>query len=137
MDNSLLITKYVQQILEEDEGVRAIIGNDQKKIFPLLQPDNLTFPFIVHARNGIQIDYTKDVGLRLGWTNTVQISVACVSDKYSEAVELANAVRHAMEGYVWRDESIFIHPIELFSAAEYTTEYDAFVEELQFQCVVD
>ena len=138
MDNSLLISKYVQTILEEDPNVIAILGNDSKKIFPLLQPDNLTFPFVVHSRTGIQTEYTKDVEYgNVGFWNRVQFTVSCVSGKYSECIELANAVRHALELYRWKDEDIYIHPIQLVSAAEYTTDNDAFVQELQFQAIVE
>ena len=60
-DNSLLISKYIQQILEENEEIRLIIGENAHAIFPLLQPDNLNFPFIVHSRTGLTVKYTKDI----------------------------------------------------------------------------
>lgn len=138
MDNSLLISKYFQSILEENQEVRDIVGNDEHKIFPLLQPANLSFPFIVHARTGITVNYTKDIEYgNCGWYNTVNYTVSCVSDDYVQCVELANAVRHALETYRWKDEDIYIHPIQLLTVAEYTTDNDAFVEELQFQCMVE
>ena len=138
MDNSLLISKYFQSILEESQEIKDIVGNDEHKIFPLLQPANLSFPFIVHARTGITVNYTKDIEYGLcGWYNTVNYTVSCVSDDYVQCVELANAVRHALETYRWKDEDIYIHPIQLLTVAEYTTDNDAFVEELQFQCMVE
>lgn len=137
MDNSLLISQYFQSILEENQEVREIIGNDEHKIFPLLQPEDLSFPFIVHSRTGIQVEYTKDIEFSAGWYNIVNYTVSCVSDDYVQCVELANAVRHALETYRWKDEDIYIHPIQLLTVAEYTTDNDAFVEELQFQCMVE
>lgn len=190
MDNSLLISKYIQLILEssleiadildpehaphthpepettpeeqvfplqdsqeeetnnltegtEDDatgetGEPEVIGYDYtQRIFPLLQPDTLAFPFIVHSRTGISVQYTKDIPLGYGWTNTVNYTVSCVSDDYVQCIELANAVRHAMEGTRYRDEDIVIHPIQLLTVAEYTTDNDAFVEEMQFQCMVE
>ena len=138
MDNSLLISKYFQSILEESQEVRDIIGNDEHKIFPLLQPANLSFPFIVHARTGITVNYTKDIEYgHCGWYNIVNYTVSCVSDDYAQCVELANAVRHALETYRWKDEDIYIHPIQLLTVSEYTTDNDAFVQELQFQCMVE
>lgn len=137
-DNSLLISRYFQSILENNEEIRAIIGQDEHKIFPLLQPDNLKFPFIVHARTGITVNYTKDIEFGpCGWYNTVNYTISCVSDDYVQCLELANAVRHAVETYRWRDEDIYIHPIQLLTVAEYTTDNDAFVQELQFQCMVE
>ncbi len=138
MDNSLLISQYFQSILEENQEVREIIGNDEHKIFPLLQPEDLSFPFIVHSRTGIQVEYNKDIEFsQCGWYNIVNYTVSCVSDDYVQCVELANAVRHALETYRWKDEDIYIHPIQLLTVAEYTTDNDAFVEELQFQCMVE
>lgn len=138
MDNSLLISQYFQSILEENQEVRDIIGNDEHKIFPLLQPANLSFPFIVHARTGITVNYTKDIEYgHCGWYNIVNYTVSCVSDDYAQCVELANAVRHALETYRWKDEDIYIHPIQLLTVSEYTTDNDAFVQELQFQCMVE
>ena len=136
-DQSLLIAKYIQQILEESDEVKAILGNDEHKIFPLLQPQELTFPFIVHSRTGLSVTYTKDLPMQFGWTNTIQYSVACVSDDYVQCIELANAVRHSMEGYRWKTEDMNMHPIQLLSAAEYTTEDNAFVEELTFTIFID
>lgn len=138
MDNSLLISKYIQQILEESAEIKAIIGNDEHKIFPLLQPDNLSFPFIVHARTGLTVNYTKDIEFgNTGWCNIVNYTISCVSNEYIQCVELANAVRHAVETYRWKTKDIYIHPIQLLTVAEYTTDNDAFVEELQFQMMVE
>lgn len=137
MDNSLLLSKYIQYILEHNAEVLAIIGNDSHKIFPLLQPDNLTFPFIVHSRTGLSVEYTKDSPLGIGWTNTVNYTISCVSNDYVQCIELANAVRHAVETYRWKDNDIVIYPIQLLTVSEYTTDNDAFVQELQFQCVVE
>lgn len=137
-ENSLLISRYFQSILEENQEIKDIIGNDEHKIFPLLQPANLSFPFIVHARTGITVNYTKDIEYgHCGWYNIVNYTVSCVSDDYVQCVELANAVRHALETYRWKDEDIYIHPIQLLTVAEYTTDNDAFVQELQFQCMVE
>ena len=121
-----------------DTGEPEVIVHDYtQRIFPLLQPDTLAFPFIVHSRTGISVEYTKDLPMRLGWTNTVNYTVSCVSDDYVQCIELANAVRHAMEGTRYIDEDIKIDPIMLLTVSEYTTDNDAFVEELQFQFTVE
>ena len=138
MDNSLLLSKYIQAILEESEEIKAIIGDNEHKIFPLLQPDTLTFPFIVHSRTGLTVTYTKDIEMgNVGWYNIVNYTISCVSNDYVQCIELANAVRHSVETYRWKTEDIYIHPIQLLTVAEYTTDNDAFVQELQFQCMVE
>ena len=138
-DNSLCINKYVQKILEESEEVVSILGGNKKKIFALKQNENITFPFIVHSRSNLTTTYTKDIEYirNVGWSNTVQFTVCCVSDDYIQVIDLANAVRHSLETYRLKNDDIYIHPILLINAIEYMTDYDAYVQELQFQCIVE
>ena len=137
MDNSLLLSKYIQSILENSDEIKSIIGESDNKIFPLLQPEDLSFPFIVHSRTGMSVQYTKDIQIgRIGWVNVIQYTISCVSDNYVQCLELANAVRHSVETYRYKDEDIQFDPIELLTVTEYMTENNAFVEELQFQCTV-
>lgn len=131
-DSSILISKYIQQILEENEEVMSILNNDDTKIFTLNRSDELQFPFIAHQRLNIMPTYTKD----FHWYNTVNYTVKCVSGDYEEVLALANAARHALECYRWKDEHIFIHPIQLVSVSEYLVD-DAIVEELQFSMIVE
>lgn len=167
MDNTLLLSQYIQSALEQSDEILDILYPEdaphgdtepegptgdtdpegptgdtgetepaeekEYKIFPLLQPKNLSFPFIVHGRTGIQVTYTKDVVRGIGWTNNITYAVSCVSDDYVQCIELANAVRHTLETYRYRDNDIIIYPIYLNTVAEYMTDNDAFVEELQFQ----
>lgn len=136
-DNSILLAKYIQSILENSNEIKSIIGQDEHKIFPLLQPEDLSFPFIVHSRTGMSVQYTKDIQIgRIGWVNIIQYTISCVSDNYIQCLELANAVRHSVETYRYKDEDIQFDPIELLTVTEYMTENNAFVEELQFQCTV-
>lgn len=131
MDNSILISKYVQQILEENEEVMTILNDDDTKIFTLNRSDELQFPFITHQRLNIMPTYTKD----FHWTNRVTYSVKCISNDYEEVLALANAARHALETYRWKDENICIDPIQLASVSEYPVD-DGIVEELQFEMIV-
>ena len=112
-DNSLLISKYVQKVLEESEEVVSMLDGNKKKIFALKQNENITFPFIVHSRSNLTATYTKDIEFlrNVGWSNTVQFTVCCVSDDYIQAIDLANAVRHSLETYRLKNEDIYIHPI--------------------------
>ena len=131
-DNTLLISKHIQKALEDSQEIKAIIGDREHAIFPLLQPDTLAFPFIVHSRQSLNVTYTKDIVLGMGWTNTIQYVVTCVSNEYIQCIELANAVRHTLEGFYLKNENIKINPIMLQNVSEYTVENDAFVEELTF-----
>lgn len=132
VDNTLLISKHIQKVLEDSQEIKAIIGDREHAIFPLLQPDTLAFPFIVHSRQSLSVTYTKDIVMGMGWTNTIQYVVTCVSNDYIQCLELANAVRHSLEGFYLKDENINIDPIMLQNVSEYTIDNDAFVEELTF-----
>lgn len=133
-DSSLLMPKYVQSILENNAEVQNILADDEYRIFPVQQPAELDFPYIVHNRLSVSTFYTKDLGMGAGWYNTVQFMVSCVSDDYVQCLELANACRHALEGYHWYAEDFHIEPIQFVSAAEYVTDDKAFVQQLTFQC---
>lgn len=139
MDNSLLINKYILSFLENSSEVTDILGNDQHKIFPLIQPSSLTYPYIVFSRSSLNVEYTKDVyiGAGFGWTNTVTVTIKCVSDEYDVALELANAVRHTLEGLSYKDENINIDIITLSSALEYPFDAESFVQELIFEVSVE
>ena len=131
-------TEGTEEDATGETGEPEVIVHDYtQRIFPLLQPDTLAFPFIVHSRTGISVEYTKDIPMQFGCVNTVNYTVSCVSDDYVQCIELANAVRHAMEGTRYIDDDIKIDPIQLLTVAEYTTDNDAFVEELQFQFTVE
>ena len=133
-DQSLLMPKFVQAILEDNDEVQEILGDDEYRIFPVQQPAELDFPYIVHSRLSVTTSYTKDLGIGFGWSNLVQFMVTCVSNDYIQCIELANACRHALEGYRWYTEDYKIEPIEFIAASEYITDDKAFVQQLTFQC---
>lgn len=125
MDNSILCGKYLRRFLTENVELSALI--DTKKIFPLLANPDTTFPFIVYSRINLIPIYTKD----LLSDNQVSFAIIVVSDKYNESLEIANAVRHSLEGYRFRDEYINIYPIKLESIYEETQE-DAYIQRMTF-----
>ena len=125
MDNTILAGKYIRKILIENEELPAMI--DTKKIFPLIANADTTFPFIVYSRNNIVPTYTKDYLT----DNALTFTIIVVSDEYVQSLELANAVRHSLEGYRYTDEVISIAPIKLQSITEETIE-DAYIQRMTF-----
>ena len=125
MDNSILAGKYLRKIMVENAELAALI--DTKKIYPLIANADTTFPFIVYSRTNLMPLYTKDFLTE----NQVTFAVIVVSDKYAESLDLANAVRHSLEGYRYRDENIDINPIKLESIYEETLE-DAYIQRMSF-----
>jgi hypothetical protein len=87
---SLLINKAIYTILSGSSSVTNIV---QDKLFPIVGDDDVKNPFLVYERKSIQPNYTKD---GLSYDECV-IEITCVSDNYSEVIELADAVRKAIE----------------------------------------
>jgi hypothetical protein len=87
---SLLLGKAIYSILSGDTTIQSYVGN---KIYPLFAPDEVLAPFIVFERKNINANYTKD-GHNYD-DDTLMINVT--SKNYTECVNIANAVRNALE----------------------------------------
>ena len=133
MDNSILVGKYLYSILSQDAEVTALV--DSNKILPLLamgQEDNgefvdIKFPFITYTREDITPVYTKDYLT----DNIVKFTILCVDKDYINSLDVANAVRHALECKRYSDENIKIFSIKLESIQEDLIE-NAYVQTLHF-----
>lgn len=134
VDNSIKLGKCLQDILSENQEILDIVGEAPNKIFGMKMPSKLVFPFVHYERTSLIPTYTKDNnGAIKGWTNDVYYSIGCCSDDYSQAVELANVVRKAIEGYRWYEAGfIWFEPIEITNVLEYEAE-GMFVEEIQIR----
>lgn len=130
MDNSILILKYIRAILLENEEVMALVDADN--IFCLLAHADTKLPYIVMSRNSIQTQYTKD----RAFDNTVQFTINVVAESYIDSIELANAVRHAIENYRWKTEDIWIHPISVSNISE-STDGNTYVQTMVFYTMVE
>ena len=85
------IGKSIYNILANDSDVSAVVGT---RIFPNVAPQTTTFPFIIYDVTGVQPNDTKDGASTLD-TNDVMIS--CYSETYSQASDLAQKIRVAMD----------------------------------------
>lgn len=138
MDNSILVGKYLYSILSQDAGVTSLVDPD--KILPLLamgQEDNgefvdIKFPFITYTREDITPVYTKDYLT----DNIVKFTILCVDKDYINSLDVANAVRHALECKRYSDENIKIFSIKLESIQEDLIE-NAYVQTLHFSFSVN
>lgn len=135
MDNSILVGKYIYQALSNDDTLTALVSSD--KIFPLkakvqVNPEtgdeeDITFPFIVYARESLTPIYTKDMLT----SNQVKFTIIAVSDEYEESLEIANAVRNCLECKVYQDNNINISRIKLDTISEETID-EAFIQTIGF-----
>ena len=125
MDNSILVSKYIRRFLVENEEVQGLI--DVNKIFPLIANADTTFPFIVFQRSNLMPIYTKDILTE----NQITMVIIVVSNDYIQSLDLANAVRHALEGNIYRDNDIAISAMKMESITEETLE-DAYIQRMVF-----
>lgn len=125
MDNSILVSKYIRKFLVENEEVQGLI--DVNKIFPLIANADTTFPFIVFQRSNLMPIYTKDILTE----NLITMVIIVVSNDYIQSLDLANAVRHALEGNIYRDNDIVISAMKMESITEETLE-DAYIQRMVF-----
>lgn len=123
-DNTILIAKYVRKIMLANEELMALISSDN--IYPLMANENTKFPFIVYARSGLVPEDSK-VGVA---QNDVTMLFYVVSDEYVESLDIANALRHALEYYHYKDDDIKFD-IRFNSITESTSE-DSYIQELEF-----
>ena len=125
MDNSILVSKYIRRFLVENEEVQGLI--DVNNIFPLIANADTTFPFIVFQRSNLMPIYTKDILTE----NQITMVIIVVSNDYIQSLDLANAVRHALEGNIYRDNDIVISAMKMESITEETLE-DAYIQRMVF-----
>lgn len=130
MDNSLLIGKYIYKLLSEDVVLSAKVTS--KKIFPLVANADTTYPFIVYARTGLTVEYSKDGTVE----NRIEFQVLAVSENYVESLEVANQIRKTLELIRYKDEDISIRECKLSSVLEEYME-DAFIQRLIFTIKTD
>jgi hypothetical protein len=140
MDNSILAGKYIYSLMVENEELSVLVDSD--KIYPLrvelrLDPETgeeqeITFPFIIYSRTSLEPTYTKNFLTE----NLLKYTVIVVSDDYDNSLEVANAVRHALEGKAIRNEYLNICPIKLDSVTEETME-DTILQRMEFSFAVN
>ena len=97
------IGRAIYNILANDSDVSALVGT---RIFPNVAPQTTTFPFIIYDVTGVDPNDTKEGPSTLD-TNDVMIS--CYSETYSQASDLAQKIRIAMDRInegIYGDETI-------------------------------
>lgn len=123
----ILINKYLKKIFDNDEKITSLVKKSNIKAM-ILQPTN--FPFISFKRNQVETHYNKDIP----YEDVVSVDIICVSNNYSESVEIAQAIRESIEFKVYKDskENILITKMWMTDANEDTIS-DSFVQTLTFE----
>ena len=125
MIQSIKITKYIRKFLLNNKELQKNIR--PTNIFPLIANANTNFPYIVMQTTGVRAIDSKE-GLI---DDNVTIEIICVSNDYSQSIDIAQEVRNTLDAKRFRDEEIFIDNIEIESITEEYVE-NAYLQRLVF-----
>ena len=119
---SLSAGEIIREILSSDPEVAARTN----KIFPVAV-DNADLPYVLYRRVQLEQVPVKD---RRG-ADTVGIEIMCYTAQYTEGVELAEAVRAALDGRQAELDGLRMRSCFL-SDSEEAWQDDAYVQQLIF-----
>lgn len=118
--------------LSAGEIIRAILMADSEvvaranKIFPVVE-DNAELPYIVYRRTQLE-----QVPAKAGrGADMVGIEILCYTGGYTDGVELAEAVRGALDGAQGESDGLVMRSCYL-SDSEEAWQDDAYVQQLVF-----
>lgn len=120
--SSLSAGEIIRAMLIEDSEVMARAN----KVFPVVE-DSAELPYIVYRRTQLEQDPTKG---RRG-ADTVGIEILCYTKGYTEGVELAEAVRGALDGAQGESGGLVMRSCYLADSEE-AWQDDAYVQQLVF-----
>lgn len=118
--------------LSAGEIIRGILIADPevmqraKKVYPVVE-DTAELPYIVYRRTQLEQNPVKG---RTG-ADTVGIEILCYTEHYTEGVELAEAVRAALDDVQGESDGLVMRSCYL-SDSEEGWQDDAFVQQLVF-----
>lgn len=118
--------------LSAGEIIRDILVNNAevaaraKKVFPVVE-DSAELPYIVYRRTQLEQEPAKG---RRG-ADTVGIEILCYTQHYTEGVELAEAVRNALDGAQGEKDGLVMRSCYLADSEE-AWQDDAYVQQLVF-----
>ena len=119
---SLSAGEIIRAMLIEDSEVAGRVT----KIFPVVE-DKAELPYIVYRRTQLEQVPTK-AGRG---ADTVGIEILCYTKGYTEGVELAEAVRGALDGAQGESDGLVMRSCHLADSEE-AWQDDAYVQQLVF-----
>lgn len=121
--SSLSAGVIICAVLTENEAV----AERCEKVYPIVE-DKAELPYIVYRRAQLEQGAVKS---QRG-NDTVTIEVQCYTAGYTEGVELAEAVRDALDGIQAEHEGLVMRSCILFDSEEAWID-DAYVQSLVFK----
>lgn len=124
-ETSISSLKHIYQLLINDEDLNKLVD---RKIYPLVAEESVTYPFIIFTKESASGNYTKDLLLY----DTVSISVAVAAVNYFQTVQIAERVRQILENH--RDG--YFYNILLDNVTEDFIE-DTYIQQMQFSAKIN
>lgn len=124
-ETSISSLKHIYQLLINDEDLNKLVD---RKIYPLVAEESITYPFIIFTKESASGNYTKDLLLY----DTVSISVAVAAVNYFQTVQIAERVRQILENH--RDG--YFYNILLDNVTEDFIE-DTYIQQMQFSAKIN
>lgn len=120
---SLSAGLVIREVLLDSPQVTAITG----KVFPVVT-DEARLPYVVYRRASLSRHPSN-----AGGADTIAVEVACFADGYAASLELAEAVRDALDyTSCTHDSGLRLRSCTLIDAEE-TYQADAFCQMLTFE----
>jgi hypothetical protein len=119
---SLSVGEIIYDVLTNDAEVMARTN----KVFPVVT-DKATLPYVAYRRSRLEHNPVKGTQ----GADTVQIDVLCFAAKYGDGVQLAEAVRQALDGKQATKDTLIMRSCTIAGGEEYY-ENDAYIQELNF-----
>lgn len=119
---SLSVGEIIYDVLTNDAEVMARAN----KVFPVVT-DKATLPYVAYRRS--RLEHSPAKGTQ--GADTVQIDVLCFAAKYGDGVQLAEAVRQALDGKQATKDTLIMRSCTIAGGEEYY-ENDAYIQELNF-----
>lgn len=123
MKTSLSAGMMIRALLTGDAGVMGIA----RKVFPVIT-DSAELPYVVYRRQSLEHNAVK---AGMPGADTVRMEVLCYAGSYAESVELAEAVRAALDYHSGAAEGLEMRGCVLEGGSE-SFEGDAYLQELVF-----
>ena len=131
MDNSLKIGQYILEVLNDNEDLMALLG--ENKIWPIVARQDTLLPYITYTRDCSNIQYTKVTG----HDNTVSFTYRVFSEDYDEGLNIVNLLRNILERRTINfPNEIIINDIKVQSVYESFSD-DVFCQTITFSAMVE
>lgn len=126
--HSIKTTYLIHKVLVEDQDLITLIGGAEHIQLLIGDPDiNTMYPIINIKRDLVSpMKSNKDFG-----SDRVQFSIKVYSDNYKSSIDIADAIRFALEWHTFQDNEIKLVNVELVSCLENWVK-DAYEQSLTF-----